>query len=141
MGTYVLALMFVGFGCLFTYLGYFNVKSARMKRATWLPLTGSVVDFVESPGEEGKTFYAPVYRYTVDGTECTATSATASSPPGYKVGDTVKIVVNPAKPGDSEINDRNTTMFSWGVLGMGVLALVAGLVVAWFAITGPMKPS
>jgi hypothetical protein len=141
MGPYVLVLMFVGFGCLFTFLGYSNVKSVRMKRATWLALTGSVVDFVESEGDKGKTLYAAVYRYTVNGTEYTARSATASSPPGYKVGDTINLVVNPAQLWDSEVIDSNTTVFSWGVLGMGLLALAAGVVVAWFVITGQMKPS
>ena len=139
MGPYVLVLMFVGFGVLFTFLGYSNVKSVRRKRATWLFLPGKVVEFVESEGDKGKTFYAPVYRYTVSGTEYTAASDTASSPPDYKVGDTVNLVVNPTKPGESEINDKNKTVFSWGVLWAGVVALAVGVVVAWFVVTGQAK--
>lgn len=139
MGPYVLALMFVSFGVLFTFLGYSNVKSVRRKRATWLAFPGTVVDLVESEGDKGKTLYAPVYRYKVNGTEYTATSDTASCPPDYKVGDTVNLVVNPGKLGESEIIDKTTTIFSWGVLWAGVVTFAVGILVAWIMITGHMK--
>lgn len=139
MGPYILALMFVGGGALFTLLGYSNLKDARMKRATWLAVQGTVTDLVARPGSKGSTLWAPVYRYTAYGKEYTATSGTASSPAGYKVGDPINLVVNPAKPDDSDVMDRSTTMFSWGFLAMGVLVLAVGILVSWLVVTGQMK--
>jgi hypothetical protein len=139
MGPYVLVLMFVGIGGLFTLLGHSNLKSIRKNRATWLSIQGAVVDLVERTGSKGKTLYAPVYRYTVSGAEYTATSNTASTPPGYKVGDPIKLVVNPEKPGDSEVIDSSTWIFSCGLLTMGVLVLAIGILLAWLVATGKLK--
>ena len=135
MGLYILVLMFVGIGALFTFLGYSNMKSARLKRATWLHVQGTVVRLEERPGDRGGTLYAPVYRYFADG-EHTATSATASSPPEYKVGDPINLVVNPTNATESEVMDKDTAIFSYGLMAAGVVCLAVGVLVAWLLTTG-----
>jgi Protein of unknown function (DUF3592) len=138
MGPYVLVLMFVGVGALFTYLGWNQMVSTRQKLATWLRMQGTVVGFEERPGSKGRTLYAPKYRYTADGREHTATSEVASSPADYQAGDTVNLVVNPLKTEESEVVDGNTMIFSYGMLAAGVVALAVGLLVLWAVASGQM---
>ncbi len=139
MGPYVLVLMFVGVGVLFTYLGYASIVSTRKKVATWLHLQGTVVGFEEQQGSKGTTLYAPTYKYTADGREHTATSDTASSPPDYKVGDPVNLVVNPIKTDESEVIDRTTGIFTYGIFAAGVVCLAVGLLVGWLVVSGQMR--
>jgi hypothetical protein len=138
MGVYVLALMFLLGGLLFTLLGYSNLVSTRKERATWLAVAGTVIDFREESGDRGRTLYAPVYRYLVDGTPYTATSKIAASPPGYSIGDPIQVFVNPSKPGQSDVV-AGTGVFSYGMLAMGLLALAVGVLVAWLGFTGQMR--
>ncbi len=135
MGLYVLAFMFVGAGVLFGFLGWSQIVSNRKESATWLRVQGTVVRMEERPGDRGGTLYAPVYRFFADG-EHTATSTTASSPPDYKVGDTVNLLVNPVNAGESEIVDRNTAIFSYGVAAAGAVCIAVGLLVLWLVVSG-----
>jgi len=135
MGVYVLVLMFVGAGVLFGLLGWSQIVTDRKRSASWLRVQGTVVRLEERPGSRGSTLYAPVYRFFADG-EHTATSATASAPPDYSVGDTVSLLVNPVNAGESEVVDRNTAIFSYGVAAVGVVCLAIGLLVFWLVISG-----
>jgi hypothetical protein len=138
MGVYILAFMFVIGGVLFGGLGYANVVSAKKKRATWLAVAGTVIDFREQVGDKGRTLYAPVYRYVIDGTPYTATSKVAASPAGYNIGDPIDVLVDPSRPGQSDIL-AGSGVFGYGMLAMGLLCLAVGLLVAWLGITGQMK--
>jgi Protein of unknown function (DUF3592) len=135
MGLYVLVAMFVGAGVLFAVLGWSQIVSNRRKLASWLHVQGTVVGLQARPGDKGGTLYAPVYRFTADG-EHTATSGTASSPPDYKVGDPINLLVNPVKADESEVFDKNTTLFSYGVAAVGVVCLAVGLLVLWLVVSG-----
>lgn len=135
MGLYVLVAMFVGAGVLFGALGWSQIVSTRRKRATWLRVQGTVVGMQEQLGDKGRTLYAPVYRFFADG-EHTATSATASAPPGYKVGDPINLLVNPVKADESEVLDKNTAIFSYGIAAVGVVCLAVGLLVLWLVVSG-----
>jgi hypothetical protein len=135
MGLYVLVAMFVGVGILFTWLGWSNVVSTRREIATWLHVDGTVTGLEEQPDSKGYTLYAPVYRYHADG-EHTATSKTASRPASYKVGDTVRLVVNPSNASESEVIDATTGIFSYGLMAAGVVALAVGLLVLWLVVSG-----
>lgn len=135
MGLYVLAAMFVGVGVLFTWLGCNAVVSTRKKLEAWLRVQGTVIRLEERPGDEGGTLYAPMYRYTADG-EHTATSRTASSPPDYKVGDPINLLVNPVKADELEVIDGTTATFSYGLPAAGVVALAVGLLVLWLVASG-----
>jgi hypothetical protein len=139
MGPYVLALMFLVGGAVFSLLGYSNLVSTRKKRATWISAEGSVVDFAEELGDKGRTLYAPVYQYTINGKQYSATSKIASAPPRYKVGDRITIVVNPTRPNDSDVMDSSISIFTYGMLAVGVLLLAVGIFIAWLASTGEMK--
>ena len=138
MGLYVMMLMFVGVGLLFTYLGWSAMVSNRRKRATWLHVQGTVVGLEEQPDNRGRTLYAPVYRFFADG-EHTATSGTASSPPDYKVGDPINLVVNPVSANESEVVDKNTAIFSYGVMAAGVVCLAVGCLVLWLVVSGNVR--
>ena len=138
MGLYVLVAMFVGVGALFTWLGWSAVVSNRRRVATWLHVDGTVTGLEERPGSKGTTLYAPVYRFFADG-EHTATSGTASSPPDYKVGDPIKLVVNPVNPGESDVVDANMAIFSYGILAAGIVCLAVGLLVLWLLLSGRMN--
>ncbi len=82
--------------------------------------------------------YAPVYRFFADG-EHTATSGTAASPPRYKVGDPINLLVNPANAGESVVEDSTMGLFSYGVLAVGVVCLALGALVLWLALSGAIK--
>ena len=139
MGSYVLALMFLVGGVVFAFLGYSNLVSTKKKRETWIAAEGSVVDLAEELGDKGRTLYAPVYQYTFDGRQYSATSKISSAPPRYKVGDRITIMVNPARPNDSEVMDSQISIFTYGMFAAGVLLLVVGIFIAWLALTGQMK--
>lgn len=136
--AYVLAAMFVIGGALFALLGYSNLVSTRKKRATWLAVEGTVIDFAEVRGDKGRTLYAPVYRYTLDGNHYTATSRISSSPPDHNVGDSIRVLVNPARKNDSDVLNGSVSVFTYGMVAMGVLAVAVGVFVAWLAFTGQM---
>jgi hypothetical protein len=138
MGPYVLALVFLVVGAVFSLFGYSNLVSKRKKRATWLTVEGSVVNFAEELGDHGRTLSAPIYQYTIDGEQYTATSKIRSFPPRYKIGDRITIVVNPTRPNDSDIMDSGFSIFTHGLLAVGMLLLALGILIAWLALTGRM---
>ena len=134
MGIYILVMAFVCVGGLFAYLGYSQMKSNKEKFANWLRIEGTVVELVGLyGGSHGRTLYAPRYRYTVQGVECTAVSDTAAAPPAYAVGDTVRVLVNPQKTSQATIIDSSTAVFSYGMLAMGVVTIALGLLFGWLA--------
>ncbi|MFH1493526.1 MAG: DUF3592 domain-containing protein [Pseudomonadota bacterium] len=139
MGKFVFFGMFFLMGALFALLGWSAVKDARKKMAQWSRVEGVVTGFVERRGSKGSTLYAPTYTYRVGGVEQTATSGTASTPPDYKVGDSVRLLVNPSNLSESEIVDRNTWIFSWGLLGMGSFVLAISCLILWAILTGNLK--
>ncbi len=132
---YVLAAMFAAGGTLFVVLGYANFVAERRKRAEWAAVEGTVIDFSEQAGDKGKTLYAPIYRYTHDGLEYTATSKVASRPPDFRVGDPIAILVNPAQTNESDVAG-GTGILSAVMIGMGLLAIALGLLFGWAAYTG-----
>jgi hypothetical protein len=134
---YVLATMFVAGGGLFTFLGYKALAINRKKRAEWVAVEGTVIDFSEQAGEKGKTLYAPIYRYILDGVEHAATSTVASRPPDYRVGDPIAILVNPTRSDESDVAG-GTDLVIYTLIGMGLLALALGLFLGWLAYTGQM---
>lgn len=134
---YVLAAMFVAGGALFTFLGCKSFAGNRKKRAEWIAVEGTVIDFSEQPGDKGRSLYAPIYRYLLDGAEHTATSKVASRPPAYRVGDPIALLVNPARGDESDVAG-GTGLVTFTLVAMGLLALALGLFVGWLVYTGEM---
>ncbi len=139
MGPWVFAGLFLLVGGLFAALGYSNLKSTRLKRATWAAVPAKVVDLAEVPGDKGRTLYAPVYRYWAGNAERTTTATVASLPPRYEVGDDIEILVDPMNAADSELLDRTTAIFTWGLMAVGVFVLAIGGLVLWLFATGEMQ--
>ena len=135
MGLYLLVLMFLASGGLLTYLGFRQWTSMRKKLATWTRVDGTVVEVVSRPSSSGRTMYNPVYRYTMNGVERTVRSDTGSSVAEYQVGDTIKLVVNPEQPAETDVDDGNAGMFSYGLLAVGAAAIAGGLLVGWLLVT------
>jgi hypothetical protein len=138
-GVWILTGMFLFIGGLFTWLGCGNLMTARKRYATWMAVQGTVTGLAEVPGSKGSTLYAPVYRYYFDNSEHTVTSDTASSPPDYKEGDPIQLLVNPMNAGESMVMDRTASIFSYGILAAGLISLAVGLLLAWLAATGQLK--
>ena len=132
---YVLVVMLVGAGALFSILGAREVVSSRRKRNTWLRVEGTVVGLATHAGNQGRTMYAPVYRYFADG-ERTATSTVSSSPSQYEVGDVLNLLVNPVNADESDVVDKTTWVFSYGLAGLGLVCLAFGLLVLRLAVSG-----
>ncbi len=135
MALYLLVLMFVASGGLFTYLGFRQWTSMRRKLATWTRVDGTVVEIVSRPGSSGRTMYSPVYRYAMNGVEHTARPDTGGSVAEYEVGDTIKLVVNPEQPAETDVIDGNAAIFSYGLLAAGVAAIAGGLLIGWLRVT------
>jgi len=135
-GVWILTGMFLFIGGLFTWLGYGNLKTARERRATWIAVQGTVTGLAEVAGSKGTTLYAPVYKYFFYGGEHTVTSDTASSPPAYREGDPIQLLVNPMNSSESTVMDRTVSIFSYGLMAAGLLCLAVGLLLVWLAATG-----
>ena len=138
-GLWILTGMFLLIGALFAWLGYGNLVSAKKKRATWIAVQGTVTGLSEVPGDKGATLYAPIYKYYFNNAEHTATSDTASYPPAYKEGDPIQLLVDPADGDRSTVLNKSVSIFSYGLMGMGMLALAVGILLAWLAATGQLK--
>ena len=136
MGLYVLALGIVSVGVLLTYLGLNRIAITRRRLSTWIRVEGTVIGLVARYPSSRGPLYAPTYRYAVLGTEHTTTADTAASPPDYAVGDAIRLVVNPAKTGESVVIDRNTALESCGLLALGLGAAWLGLLLGWLRATG-----
>jgi Protein of unknown function (DUF3592) len=79
----------------------------------------------KSPGKYGYT-YAPVFSFTVaDGKTYTVTSELSTSPPGFDVGESVRVRYDPANPEDARIHTFFQTwggVVTWGIVGAAFFA-------------------
>ncbi len=94
----------------------FAVQNTRSFVGEAVSAQGTVVDLVQSrsSSDSGDRYtYAPVVRFdTAQGETVTFTSSVASSPPSYRVGETVDLLYSPTEPKRARIRD----WFSlWGV--------------------------
>jgi hypothetical protein len=73
--------------------------------------------------------YAPVFTFkTADGASYTVSSDTGSSPAGFTVGDTVRVLYSPSNPSAARIDTFAQLWFTPMVFGcLGVGAIAAGL--------------
>jgi Protein of unknown function (DUF3592) len=79
----------------------------------------------KSSGKYGYT-YAPVFSFTVaDGQTYTVTSEVSTSPPGFDVGESVRVRYDPSNPEDARIHTFFQTWggaVMWGIVGAAFIA-------------------
>lgn len=138
-GAIAFFLLFCGIGGLFTWFGFSKLLTIRDRRRNWVALEGSVTGLEERPGNEGDTLYAPVFSYTVNGREVTKVSDVASTPPAYRVGDRIRLLVDPRGRKDPMVADKSLWIFSCGLLAMGLVCLAAGLLFSGLMLWDRLK--
>jgi len=89
---------------------------------TYQPVQATVVSV--EPGYKGAVVF--VFDYTFDG-QAYSTQLVPDSPPAAQPGDTVTLLVNPAKPGSAIIAGQFPYTWSIFAAGIGVLFLVIAL--------------
>lgn len=121
-------------GVSFCWIGLRHLLTARARGRTWLTVEGSVTGLRKSRSvsRNGRaiTVYAPFYRYVIEGTKHVGVSDIASSRPRYRVGDPIRLLVDPANPGESTVVDFGTWLFSWGIILAGLLPMAMGALIA-----------
>jgi hypothetical protein len=114
--------------CILIYSAISFVRTRSFLRSC-IEVDGEVtrLERSKSRGQYGYT-YAPVFSFTVaDGKTYTVTSKVSASPPGFDVGESVKVRYDPANPEDARIH---TFFQTWGG------AVMSGIVGAAFFAFG-----
>jgi hypothetical protein len=128
---------------------FFALRSEMSFRSGALTAEGTVVDLVTTTGSRGGTLYKPVVEY-VDRNDRKhrLTAGVASSPPSYRLGESVTVRYRPEDPRNAELD---SFMNSWfltvilGAIGTVFTSIAAGFVIyalrkrrirAWLAANG-----
>jgi hypothetical protein len=80
-----------------------------------LATNGTVVEMRDVYDSDGSVMFAPVFRFTANGTSETVTSNTSSNPASFAVGDQVRVRYLPSEPAKARID-------SWMQLWFGAVA-------------------
>jgi len=91
--------------------------------------TGSIVSLLPNPDvENGVMNYAPVFAFTAaDGKTYTVISGLSTNPPGFVVGQTVRVIYQMSHPESAKLASFWQLWFvSIVVAGLGVFILIAG---------------
>ena len=116
-------------GLLFTLVGVALFVRATYIRERSIPTPAIVVEMVERAGSSntpGTRLYAPIFEYTDgDGDSHRVEYAAASNPPGYGVGQSVTLWVDPDDPRVFRVEGGlDFWLLPLGALGFGVLILL-----------------
>ncbi len=129
----IIALIMIG--SMFFMMGFFskNADEKRKKQCTY-PVEAVVYDLVETE-KENSSAVAPVFEFQFDDTNYRIKSRTYSHPSPYKIGDNIKLYINPKDP--SVFYDPNKAMDTavptifivigsvlWGVAGLIIITLI-----------------
>jgi hypothetical protein len=112
--------------------GGYAYRSTQRFLARAVTTTGTVVELVPSPGQNGQTMYAPVYTYRDrSGAQHKVQSSVSSSPAGFDVGQAVTVLYDPADAGDGRIRSFSRL---WGLCTIlwsiaGAMGLAAGVLI------------
>jgi hypothetical protein len=117
-----LAILFAGL-CALVY-SLVSIVQTRSFLRRCAGVTGEVIRLERSrSGGEFGYDYAPVFSFTAaDGNTFTVTSDVSSSPPGFRVGDSVRVRYDPADPQNARIHSFFQTWGSaviFGAIGVG----------------------
>jgi hypothetical protein len=115
------------------FAGWYGYGSYALMR-TGATVLGTVIENRVVSGDDGDS-YKPIVEYTVDGETYTFESLNSSDPPAYRVGETVSLRYDPAKPQVARINSLFDLWLMPAILAPValVLALVVngGYFIAW----------
>jgi hypothetical protein len=90
---------------------------------------GEVIALNAEPGPKGDTYYRPTVRFVTDSGSVTFTGWVASSPPAYRVGESVRVYYNRADPSAAIIDsfaDRMLLPVVFG--GIGIVSVAVGMI-------------
>lgn len=121
-----MGLLLLGVGFL---LGGLLVFVARWEKwRLYQKTSGKVVDIVSESITPGNPYYYPVVEFrTPNGKTVRFKSQAGSYPKHPSKGETVRVMFDPAHPGDAEIEDAWTKWFVPGGLAfLGLIALLLG---------------
>lgn len=131
MSLFGLVFTVAGVGLLVgSYLAYSRERS-RLKH--WAPTVGVVTGMQErkSQDSEGSTSvtFAPIVEFTLpSGETYRFTGSIASNPPAYSEDEPVRVLYNPRRPSEADIDSPMTHWFGpLALLGMGIVISLAGV--------------
>ena len=133
--------IFLGSGavCLVVGAGFAIETTAFVLRATHTSAT--IMRFEEQTNDDGDVNYAPVFTYTAsDRKQYTVRSIVATNPPGFEIGESIKVLYLPSNPAGARISSFWQLWFVTFSLGVTGIALgLIGACLAWF--TRSRKPA
>jgi len=97
-----------------------------------LVTSGTVVEMRDVHDSDGSVMFAPVFRFTANGTSETVTSNTSSDPTSFAVGDQVRVRYLPSEPAKAHIDSWMQLWFGTAVeTVIGVVWVGFGFIVLW----------
>jgi len=135
-----LEIVFSLLGGLFVLISVFLYIRTKNFLGKAQEVKGTVIQMVYSSDSEGGGGYAPVYQFrTLEGQDIVIQDGISSNPPGFKVGQVIKVLYDPGNPRKARINKWMNLYFVPLLLGgMGLafggvgIALVFKQVLAVF---------
>ena len=113
---------------------YFLYRHAEHYVQTASRAQGTVTKMVEQHGQESGTTFAPVFQFTdPQGKVHEVQSSIGSSPPDYKVGETVTVLYPPENPEAAVINGF-IQVWLWPALLAGFGAVLLALALGMFVV-------
>ena len=138
----LLALFIELIGGTFAWLGLKGLYETWVRRRTWLAVEGSVTGLSEEISRSKNrsiTVYAPRYRYLFEGKKHTGVSDLYSSRKRHRVGEQIRLFVNPVSPGESTVIDVATWLFSLAAFLLGLVPMALGAFMAFETLFGTGK--
>jgi hypothetical protein len=128
----IVGIVFAFAGALCLFLTVLLMRRSILRLRDWGSTTGRVVGYDES-NRAGRCFYRPRVEFTArDGRTVVFSASTGSNRRAYRVGASVKVLVDPAHPDCAELRSFSTlwllpsflTLFGLTFLGIGVSAVL-----------------
>lgn len=96
---------FLGIGIALLGLAFWTYRRFRRFRELAVPAEGVVIDFKQRINSDDDPEYFPIFRYRDEaGKEHVICSDTGTNPPGFKKGDSIRVLYDAANPSDCRID-------------------------------------
>ncbi len=130
-----LVLLFLGIALLMAAIAIVTGILAVRMPASDVEARGVVIEIVERVDDEGNALYYPVVNFPLpDGSRHVVETGDGSSPPAYKIDDTVTVTYDPAHPERAHIASPADALTRWiwpFVTGILSAAFLAAALLAW----------